>query len=158
MGNNAGVVGGGNLGDQLRLAVEYTSSTGAPLVVPGVKSGSFKSAVFKGLGANAVLANFNVGAIVAAGLFTAKVQQSADGSDPTGSTGWSDVAAGGFGSPTTATGAIGASANDVQLLTDLRVATGQFFRYQFTLESGTSVVIGASATLGAFDVLPSTAD
>ena len=156
MGNQVGVIGGGHLGEQvLVVADSVTATLGAAIIAPAVQTGAVTSGVIHRKGANMLLTNFNVGAIGSAGLFTGKIQHSADGA-----TGWADLAAStqGFTAAkvTTATGAIGATANtDVQLLTDLRSAY-EYVRIYCTLNSGTSVLFGATAVLGGFDTLPAT--
>lgn len=158
MGSQVGVVGQGNLGEQIKIAVKSGSTTA--IVPPAVQNGTVTSDAINTLGANVAIAQVNVGAIVAAGNYTLKVQYSADGS-----TGWTDLPAstqapGGSGASAfavaTTAGLIGTANTDVQLMTDLRAlpASAQYIRYVGTLVSGTSVLWGLSVILGAYSVLP----
>ncbi len=152
MGSQVGVIGSGNLSEQIKIAVKSGSTTA--VVPPAVQNGTVTSEAINTLGANVAYAQFNVGAVVAAGNYTVKVQYSADGS-----TGWTDLPSStqGIGAVATAAGAVGATQNtDVQLMTDLRAlpASAQYIRYIGTLVSGTSVLWGLSVILGAFSVLP----
>ncbi len=148
MGNNAGVVGGGNLGEQLKVATANGLTTN--IIAPAVQSAAtVTSGVIRRKGANAVTAVFNVGAIGSAGKYGVKVQDSADGVT------FADLAAGtqGFGAVATAADALATANTDVVLTTDLRGAR-EYIQYVATLASGTSVLFGAVAVLGAYDVLP----
>jgi len=147
MGNNAGVVGGGNLGEQLKVATGNGVTTN--VVPPAVQTGTVTSAVIDRKGANAVTAIINVGAIGSAGKYTVKVQDSADGVT------FADLATStqGFGAVATAASAVATANTDVVLTTDLRGAR-RYIQYVGTLISGTSVLFGIAAVLGAYDVLP----
>jgi hypothetical protein len=160
MGSQVGVIGYGNLGEQLQIASDATpggASNGAAIIAPAVQNGTFQSNVVNRLGFNSMLVNFNVGAIAGAGNFTCKLQHSATG---TGS--WVDAATTvptpTWGANATAAGAVGATANtDVLLQCDLK-GLNQYVRLYCTLVSGTSVLFGATPILGASDYLPGSAN
>lgn len=157
MGNQVGVIGGGNLGEQLRSAIASTVAGTVPSAgqtfAPASVSATFNTGGIKRLGANSALAILNCGAVTGAGAFTVKVQHSND--DGVTDT-YTDYAfASGWGAVATAAGAVGgANANqDTILATDLRGAK-LWFRYVWTLASGTSAIVAQSTILGAFDTLP----
>lgn len=158
MGNQVGVIGGGNLGEQLRAAIASTSAQVVPAVgqtfAPASVSASFNTGGIKRLGANSALAILNCGAVTASGLFAVKVQHS---NDDGATDAYADYTfASGWGAVTAAVG--GANANqDTVLATDLRGAK-LWVRYVWTLSSGTSAIIAQSTILGAFDTLPASAN
>ncbi len=152
MGSQVGVIGAGNLGEQVLFAQKAGALTS--LVTPVAKSASFASEAIDRTGFNSLLGLFNVGAVVAAGNFTAKLQES----DTTTDGDFTDVSAStqaGWGAVATTAGAIATSGTDVVLKSDLR-ACKKYVRWYFTLVSGTSVVFGAAGLLGAADFLPAT--
>jgi hypothetical protein len=156
MGSQVGVIGGGNLGEQLRIA----KKDGAAVAVlpPAVQSAAtVTSEIIDTLGFNVALANINVGAIGSAGKYTTKVQVSDDKVDGN----FVDLAAldatPAFGRTATGASEVGTANTDVQLLTDLRSGK-RYMRYVSTLISGTSVLFGITVVLGAAEVLPADAN
>ncbi len=154
MGNITGNIDGGNLGEQLKIAVKATSTTA--IVPPAVQNGTVTSDAFDRLGFNSAIIQANVGAIVAVGNYTLKLQ---DSDDNGAADAFADVSStkAGWGAVATAAGAVGTANTDVQLKADLRQMK-RYVRVIGTLVSGTSVLFGVSVILGAGDVQPASAN
>ena len=169
MGSATGVVGYGSLPEQIQFvgasSVAGTKPTtlGVPTLSPAVQSSSFNTGGIQRKGANVAMANIQAGAIVASGVFAVKVQHSNDDgvTDPytdlaasaQGNINWTDIAGTAHAASVTASVGGAAANTDTQLVTDLRGAK-LWVRYVYTLSSGTSVLLGASTLLGAYDTLP----
>lgn len=153
MGSQTGVIGGGNLGEQLG-----TSTTLARLNVIEKKTASFNVAGINRTGYNAAIFYLASGAADTGGTFSAKVQHApltAAGAVPADGDGsWADLAAAdvAWGSVATAAGALSGD-NAVVLKVDLRNADAAI-RLAFTKDAGTGLVLATSAVLGAADTLP----
>lgn len=164
MGNLTGVAGGGSLPEQIQFAgastVAGTKPTyaTAPLLSPASQTATFNTGGVQRKGSNVAMLRIMVGAIVASGLFSVKVQHS---NDDGVADAYADLAAGSQGvipGAAVTTGSTIGGANsltDTNLVTDLRQAK-LWIRYTFTLISGTSAVLAAALLLGAYDVLPPT--
>lgn len=141
--NNPGVVGGGNLGEQLKATAAL-----ARLNTIEAKAASFFGTSFSRKGFNSALFAISSGAATAAGAFSAKLQHSVDDSV------WVDVVAANVGWGTFATAASALTANSAAVLKcDLR-NLNEFVRLAFTKDAGTDLVLAHGVTLGAAESLP----
>ena len=153
MGSQTGVVGGGNLGEQLLV-----STTLARLNTIESKTDSFNTTGINRTGYNAAIFMLASGAADTGGTFSAKVQHApltAAGAVPSDGDGsWADLTTAdvAWGSVATAAGALSGN-NATTLKVDLRNADAAI-RLAYTKDAGTGLVLATSAVLGAADTLP----
>lgn len=139
MSNNTGVVGLGDLKDQLKIV---------NVLVPVAVSASAGTLGVDRQGFNTVLFATNSGAVVSSGASTQKVQHS--DTDVDGN--YVDVAAGDVQWGDIVGAAITASGTLRQVSVDCR-RLSRYVRLYNTI-TGTSIVLGTVAVLGAADSLP----
>lgn len=137
--NNTGVVGGGTLKDQVKLSL---------FDVPVAFSASAGLLTVDRQGFNSVLFALISGAVVSAGSVVPKVQHSSTDVDGD----FVDVAAGDVQWGDIAGAAVGASGLLRQVSVDCR-RLNRYVRLYCTL-TGTSIVLGGVAVLGAAESLP----
>ena len=161
MGNLTGAAGGGSFLEQVKIAGASTvagtePAAGTPVLSPTSESGSFNTGGIDRQGANVILANFQVGAVTASGLFSVLVQHSNDDGVTDSYTSLASTTQNITSAAVSIAALGGANANvDTSLFTDLRGAK-KWIRYAFTLTSGTSAYLGITAFLSAYDTLPTT--
>ncbi|MEW9838085.1 hypothetical protein [Mesorhizobium marinum] len=119
------------------------NQAGVPAIAPAVQSASINGAVVDLLDCNGVTFFVNTGAIVGAGDFTAKVQES----DESGS-GFTDVAAGDL------VGAFSASLSADGVEKVGYIGNKRYARVVLTKNGGTSIAAGAVAVKGHLAVRP----
>jgi hypothetical protein len=141
--NNPGVVGGGNLGEQLKATAAL-----ARLNTIEVKAASFNGTGVDRQGYNSGVFAISSGAATAAGAFSAKLQHSTDNAV------FVDVAAGNIGWGDFATAASALLANSAAVLKcDFR-NLNRYVRLAFTKDAGTDLILAHGVTLGAAESLP----
>lgn len=118
----------------------YSNVTAVPALAPAVQSATVNGGAIALTGYKAAAVVLNTGAIASAGDFSAKLQESADGS-----TGWADVAAAQVDSDAPAT---------LEAASTYRIGYGGFLPYVrlvLTKAGGTSIAAGAVAVLVPLD-------
>lgn len=123
----------------MRLRDLYSNLTAAQALAPAVQSASVNGATVDLIGARGVVFALTTGAIVGAGAFSAKVQESADG------TTWTDAAAERVQSNAPAV----LAASSVYRLG--YVGKLRYARLVLTQASGTSIAAGAVAVINPLD-------
>ncbi len=137
--NNTGVVGTGDLKEQLKLVNG---------LVPAVFNATAGGIAIDRQGFNSILFAIAGGAVVGAGSVTPKLQHS----DTTTDGDFVDVVAADIQWGDLTVTALAASADYRQLSADCR-RLKRYVRIYFTL-TGTSIILAVTATLGAADSLP----